>query len=455
MGASHEAEARGVIASVESEQAVLGALMLDNGAYDLVAAELSADDFTVGDHRAIFTAIQHLIVSSRPADVLTVFEQLRSTHAKVSEPLRYLNDLVNSTPTSANLSRYAGIVRSRSQLRGAVRAARAVIDQCHNTNGREAAEIIDSAQAAFLRLADRGQRAADGFQPMQPALTRVVERIDELFHREDRGGITGTPTGFVDLDGRLDGMHGGELIIVGGRPSMGKTSFAMNIAEHVAIASRLPVGVLSLEMPTEQLTMRMLASTSRISQNRLRTGRLEDDDWPRLTRGVELMADAPVHVLDSAAITPSKFKSELRRLYRECGKLGLIVVDYLQLMSGDGGGSEMRATEVAEISRALKQIAKELDVPIVALSQLNRGLENRPNKRPVMSDLRESGAIEQDADVILFIYRDEIYNPDSADRGTAEIIIAKQRNGPIGTVRLAFQNATTRFENFAEPASNY
>ncbi|ESS38035.1 DNA helicase, phage-associated [Burkholderia cenocepacia KC-01] len=429
--------------------------MLDNGAYDLIAAELSADDFTVGDHRAIFTAIQHLIVSSRPADVLTVFEQLRATHAKVSEPLRYLNDLVNSTPSSANLSRYADIVRSRSQLRGAVRAARAVIDQCHNTNGREATEIIDSAQAAFLRLSDRGQRAADSFQPMQPALTRVVERIDELFHREDRGGITGTPTGFVDLDGRLDGMHGGELIIVGGRPSMGKTSLAMNIAEHVAIVSRLPVGVLSLEMPTEQLTMRMLASTSRISQNRLRTGRLEDDDWPRLTRGVELMADAPVHILDSSAITPSKFKSELRRLYRECGRLGLIVVDYLQLMSGDGGGSEMRATEVAEISRALKQIAKELDVPIIALSQLNRGLENRPNKRPVMSDLRESGAIEQDADVILFIYRDEVYNPDSADRGTAEIIIAKQRNGPIGTVRLAFQNATTRFENFAEPTSSY
>lgn len=327
MGASHEAEARGVIASVESEQAVLGALMLDNGAYDLIAAELSADDFTVGDHRAIFTAIQHLIVSSRPADVLTVFEQLRATHAKVSEPLRYLNDLVNSTPSSANLSRYADIVRSRSQLRGAVRAARAVIDQCHNTNGREATEIIDSAQAAFLRLSDRGQRAADSFQPMQPALTRVVERIDELFHREDRGGITGTPTGFVDLDARLDGMHGGELIIVGGRPSMGKTSLAMNIAEHVAIVSRLPVGVLSLEMPTEQLTMRMLASTSRISQNRLRTGRLEDDDWPRLTRGVELMADAPVHILDSSAITPSKFKSELRRLYRECGRLGLIVVD--------------------------------------------------------------------------------------------------------------------------------
>jgi replicative DNA helicase len=455
MGASNEAEARGVIASVESEQAVLGALMLDNGAYDVIAADLAAEDFTVGEHRAIFSAISHLIVSQRPADVVTVYERLRSTGAKVAEPLSYLNDLIGATPSAANLSRYAGIVRSRSQLRGAVRAARAVIDQCHNTNGREASEIIDVAQAAFLRLSDRGQKAADGFQPMQPALTRVVERIDELFHREDRGGITGTSTGFCDLDARLDGMHGGELIVVGARPSMGKTSLAMNIAESVAISARLPVGVLSLEMPAEQLTMRMLASISRINQNRLRTGRLDDDDWPRLTHGVELMADAPIHILDSSAITPSKFKSELRRLYRECGKLGLIVVDYLQLMSGDGHSSDMRAAEVAEISRALKQIAKELDVPVIALSQLNRGLEQRPNKRPVMSDLRESGAIEQDADVILFIYRDEVYNPDSADRGTAEIIIAKQRNGPIGTVRLAFQNAITRFENFADPGPNY
>ncbi|WLE60251.1 replicative DNA helicase [Burkholderia plantarii] len=453
MGASNEAAARGVIASVESEQAVLGALMIDNGAYDVIAAELCADDFTVGEHRAIFSAISQLIVGQEPADVVTVFEHLRATKARVAEPLRYLNEIVGSTPGAANLARYAGIVRSRSQLRGAVRAARAVIDQCFNTAGREASEIIDEAQAAFLRLTDSAARSSGGFQPMQPALTRVVERIDELFHSPNRGGITGTSTGFLDLDARLDGMHGGELIVVGGRPSMGKTSLAMNIAEYVAIELQLPVGVLSLEMPAEQLTMRMLASQSRISQNRLRTGRLEDDDWPRLTHGVERMASAPVDILDSSAITPSKFKAELRRLHRARGRLGLVVVDYLQLMSGDGN-TEMRAGEVAEISRALKQIAKELDVPIVALSQLNRGLEQRPNKRPVMSDLRESGAIEQDADVILFIYRDEVYNPDSADRGTAEIIIAKQRNGPIGTVRLAFQNATTRFENFAESGTD-
>ncbi|CAG9195807.1 Replicative DNA helicase [Paraburkholderia tropica] len=455
MGASYEAEAQGVIASVESEQAVLGALMLDNSAYDLISATVTAEDFTVGEHRAIFNAITHLILAQRPADVVTVYERLTSTVAKVEQPLRYLNDLVGSTPSAANIVRYAEIVSSRAQLRGAVRVGRQLIENCHNTAGRQSSEILDQALSGIQRLTETAARGADEFQPMLPALTRVIERIDELFNREDRGGITGTSTGFVDLDARLDGMHGGELIVVGGRPSMGKTSFAMNIAEHVAIRLGLPAAVLSLEMPTEQLTMRMLASVSRINQQRLRTGRLEDDDWPRLTHGVQTMADAQIDVLDSSAITPSAFKARLRRLHRERGRLGVIVIDYLQLMSGDSAGTEMRASEVAEISRALKQIAKELDVPVIALSQLNRGLEQRPNKRPVMSDLRESGAIEQDADVILFIYRDEVYNPDSADRGTAEIIIAKQRNGPIGTVRLAFQNAITRFENFAEPDTGY
>lgn len=455
MGASYEAEAQGVIASVESEQAVLGALMLDNSAYDLISATVTADDFTVGEHRAIFAAITHLILAQRPADVVTVYERLTSTGAKVDQPLRYLNDLVGSTPSAANIARYAEIVGTRAQLRGAVRVGRQLIENCHNTAGRQASEILDQAQAGILRLTETAARGADEFHPMVEALTRVVERIDDLYHQPGTGGITGTSTGFVDLDARLDGMHGGELIIVGGRPSMGKTSFAMNIAEHVAIQLALPVAVLSLEMPTEQLTMRMLASVSRINQQRLRTARLEDDDWPKLTHGVQVMSEAQLDVLDSSAITPSAFKARLRRLHRERGRLGLIVIDYLQLMSGDSAGAEMRASEVAEISRALKQIAKELDVPVIALSQLNRGLEQRPNKRPVMSDLRESGAIEQDADVILFIYRDEVYNPDSADRGTAEIIIAKQRNGPIGTVRLAFQNAITRFENFAEPDSGY
>ncbi|MBK5120902.1 replicative DNA helicase [Burkholderia sp. R-69980] len=455
MGANDPLEARDPIASIESEQAVLGALMLDNGAYDRIGGLVAEDDFTLNEHRVIYQAITQLILSQRQADAVTVYERLQAMGAKIKRPLQYLNEVVQATPSSANIARYAEIVRNRSMLRGCLRAARQVIDLCHNTAGREVTDIIDQAQAAFLRLSDTDRRKDDEFKPILPALTRVIERIDELFHREDKGGVTGTPTGFDDLDRRLDGMHEGELIIVGGRPSMGKTSFAMNIAEHVAMRFRLPVAVVSMEMPADQLAMRMLASTARVNQHRLRTGTLEDDDWPRITHGVQAMADAQIHVLEGAQLTPSMLKGRLRRLHRECGRLGVIVIDYLQLMSGDSSGSEMRATEVSEISRALKQIANELKVPVIALSQLNRGLEQRPNKRPVMSDLRESGAIEQDADVILFIYRDEVYNPDSADKGAAEIIIAKQRNGPIGTVRLAFQNAITRFENFADPGPGY
>ncbi|MFP3613775.1 replicative DNA helicase [Paraburkholderia sp. SIMBA_050] len=455
MGAHDPLEAHAPIASTESEQAVLGALMLDNSAYDRIGQLLAEDDFTVSDHRLIFRVITQLILGQEQADAITVFERLQATGARIKQPLQYLNEIVQSTPGAANVARYAEIVRNRSMLRGCRRAAMQVIDMCHNTAGREVSEIVDHAQSAFLRLSDTDRRKDDEFKPLVPALTRVIERIDELFHRENKGGVTGTPTGFVDLDSRLDGMHEGELIIVGGRPSMGKTSFAMNIGEYVAMQLGLPVAVVSMEMPAEQLAMRMLASTARVNQHRLRTGTLEDDDWPRITHGVQLMADAQIHVLEGASLTPSTLKGRLRRLHRECGRLGVVVVDYLQLMSGDGGNSDMRAAEVSEISRSLKQIATELRVPVVALSQLNRGLEQRPNKRPVMSDLRESGAIEQDADVILFIYRDEVYNPDSADRGTAEIIIAKQRNGPIGTVRLAFQNAITRFENFADPGSGY
>lgn len=455
MGANDPLEARDPIASIESEQAVLGALMLDNGAYDRIGELVAEDDFTLGEHRAIYRVIVQLILAQRHADALTVYERLQATGSKIKRPLQYLNEIVQGTPSAANIARYAEIVRNRSMLRGCLRAARQVIDLCHNTAGREVSEIIDQAQSAFLRLSDTESRKDDDFKSIVPALTRVIERVDELYHREDKGGVTGTPTGFDDLDRRLDGMHGGELIIVGGRPSMGKTAFAMNIAEHVAIRYGLPAAVVSLEMPAEQLAMRMLASTARVNQHRLRTGSLEDEDWPRITHGVSAMANAQIHVLEGSALTPSMLKGRVRRLHRECGRLGVVIVDYLQLMSGDGGHAEIRATEVSEISRSLKQIATELKVPVIALSQLNRGLEQRPNKRPVMSDLRESGSIEQDADVILFIYRDEVYNPDSADKGTAEIIIAKQRNGPIGTVRLAFQNAITRFENFADPGSGY
>jgi replicative DNA helicase len=454
MGVNDPLEARDPIASIESEQAVLGALMLDNEAFDRIVHVVSEKDFTLPENRSIFRAISRLIVGNRQADPVTVFEFLAATGSKIRQPLQYLNEIVQSTPSAANVVRYAEIVRNRSMLRSCLAAARQVIDLCHNTAGREVVEIIDQAQASFMRLSDFEQRT-DGFVSITPALTRVIERVDELYHKGTAAGITGTATGFDDLDRMLDGMHGGELIIVGGRPSMGKTSFAMNIAENVAIQLGLAVAVASLEMPTEQLTQRMLASQSRINQHRLRTGRLEEEDWPRLTHGTQLMAEAPIHVFEGVGLTPTGLKGKLRRLTRETGRLGAVVIDYLQLMNGDGAHGDMRAAELSEISRSLKQIAKELDVPVIALSQLNRGLEQRPNKRPIMSDLRESGAIEQDADVILFIYRDEVYNPDSSDRGTAEIIIAKQRNGPIGTVRLTFQNAFTRFENFASPGSEH
>lgn len=454
MGANDPLEARDPIASIESEQAVLGAIMLDNEAFDRIVHLVGERDFTLPEHRSIFRAISRMLATQRQADAITIFEFLSAHGSKIRQPLQYLNEIVQSTPSAANVVRYAEIVRARSLLRATMAAARQVIDLCHNTAGREVLDIIDQAQSSFMRLSDVDQRA-DGFAPIVPALTRVVERVDELYHKGPAAGITGTATGFDDLDRMLDGMHGGELIIVGGRPSMGKTSFAMNIAEHVAIRLGLPAAVASLEMPTEQLTQRMLASQARINQHRLRTGKLEQDDWPRLTHGVQLMADAPIHVFEGAGLTPTSLKGKLRRLKRELGQLGVVVIDYLQLMNGDGSHNDMRAAELSEISRSLKLIAKELKVPVIALSQLNRGLEQRPNKRPVMSDLRESGAIEQDADVILFIYRDEVYNPDSADRGTAEIICAKQRNGPIGTVRLTFQNALTRFENFASPGSGH
>jgi replicative DNA helicase len=288
-----------------------------------------------------------------------------------------------------------------------------------------------------------------------PLLTQVVERIDTLYHTANPSDVTGTPTGFVDLDKMTSGMHGGELIIVAGRPSMGKTAFSMNIGEYVAVEYGLPVAVFSMEMPGTQLTMRMLGSVGRLDQHRMRTGRLTDEDWPKLTHAVQKMSEAQIFIDETGALNPMELRSRSRRLARQCGKLGLIIVDYLQLMSGSGHAGENRATEISEISRSLKSLAKELDCPVIALSQLNRGLEQRPNKRPIMSDLRESGAIEQDADVILFIYRDEVYNPDSQDKGTAEIIIGKQRNGPIGPIRLTFQGQYTKFENFAGAQNFY
>ncbi|MGO4282043.1 primary replicative DNA helicase [Cupriavidus sp. OV038] len=435
--------------SIEAEQSVLGGLLLDNAAWDRIADFLSESDFYRFDHRLIFQSIARLISATKPADVITVYEMLQvAGKAEEVGGLAYLNSLAQNTPSAANIRRYAEIVRERSVLRKLVTVADDIASAAFAPKGREVRELLDEAESKVFAIAEEGSRGQKGFQEIQPLLTQVVERIDELYHRDSATDVTGVPTGFIDLDKMTSGMQAGDLIIVAGRPSMGKTAFSLNIGEHVAVEQGLPVAVFSMEMAGVQLAMRMLGSVGRLDQHRLRTGRLLDEDWPRLTHAIQRMNDAQLFIDETPALNPMELRARSRRLARQCGQLGLIIIDYLQLMSGSGSG-ENRATEISEISRSLKGLAKELNCPVIALSQLNRSLEQRPNKRPVMSDLRESGAIEQDADVILFIYRDEVYNPDSQDKGTSEIIIGKQRNGPIGTVRLTFLGQFTKFDNFS------
>jgi len=437
--------------SLESEQAVLGGLLLDNTAWDRIADLIAESDFYRADHRLIYRHVSRLIEHSKPADVVTVAEVLESTRELATVGgLPYLSALAGNTPSAANIRRYAEIVRERAILRRLAEVGTEIADTAYNTMGREAHQILDEAESKVFEIAEQGARGRQGFQEMPPLLTRVVERIDLLYNRQSDSDVTGLATGFIDLDRMTSGLQAGDLIIIAGRPSMGKTSLALNIAEHAALGSGLPVGVFSMEMAATQLVMRMIGSVGKLDQHKLRTGRLHDDDWARLTTTVGKLNDAPIHIDETAALNPLELRARARRLHRQYKKLGMIVVDYLQLMSASTSG-ENRATELSEISRSMKSLAKELECPVVALSQLNRSLEQRPNRRPVMSDLRESGALEQDADVILFIYRDEVYNPDTVDKGVAEVIISKQRNGPIGTVKLAFLGEYTRFENLADP----
>ncbi len=439
--------------SVEAEQAVLGGLMLDNTAFDKIADVLREEDFYRHDHRLIWRQVARLIERSQPADVVTVLESLQTAgNADEAGGLSYLNSLATETPSAANIRRYAEIVRDRSVLRRLISTSDEIATSALNPQGRDTKQLLDEAESKIFQIAEEGSRGDAGFHSLQDLLGKVVERIDELYHQDNTSDVTGVPTGYVDLDRMTSGMQAGDLIIVAGRPSMGKTSFAMNIGEYVAIDQQLPVAVFSMEMGATQLATRMLCSSGRLDQQRIRTGRLLDDDWPRLTSAIAKMQEAPLHIDETPALTALELRARARRLARQCGKLGLIVIDYLQLMSAASSG-ENRATEISEISRSLKALAKELGCPVIALSQLNRSLEQRPNKRPVMSDLRESGAIEQDADVIIFIYRDEVYNPDSPEKGTAEIIIGKQRNGPIGSVRLTFIGAYTKFENFTSAST--
>jgi replicative DNA helicase len=437
--------------SVEAEQSVLGGLLLEASALDKIADLITDDDFYRHEHRLIYRQIVRLSEMSKPVDVITVAEALEIAGEldKVGG-LPYLGSLAQNVPSAANIRRYGEIVRERSIMRKLAEVGTDIASSAYNPSGRDAAQLLDEAEGKVLKIAEAGSRGKQGFIAMPPLLTQVVERIETLYGRDNPSDVTGTATGFTDLDSMTSGLQPGDLVIVAGRPSMGKTAFSINIAENVALDSKLPVAIFSMEMGASQLAMRMLGSVGKLNQHDLRTGRLQDDDWGRLTHALGKLNDAPIHIDESAALSALEVRARSRRLHRQNGGLGLIVVDYIQLMSSNAGkASENRATEISEISRSLKSLAKELHVPVVALSQLNRSLEQRPNKRPVMSDLRESGAIEQDADLILFIYRDEVYNSDSPDKGKAEIIIGKQRNGPIGKVELAFRGEYTRFDNLA------
>jgi len=433
--------------SIEAEQSVLGALMLDNLSWERVADTLDGPDFYRSDHQLIFQAIAKLAENGSPYDVVTLSEVLEnSDQLERVGGLTYLGGLAKNTPSAANIVAYAEIVRERSVLRQLIQVGQGIAQSAYRPEGRSTLELLDDAERHVFGIAQQGNIGKQGFRGMKDLLQKAVDRIDVL--AQSGSSITGVATGFNDLDELTAGLQQGDLIIVAGRPSMGKTAFAINIAEHVAIKGDKPVAVFSMEMPGEQLIMRMLSSLGRINQQRLRTGKLDDTDWPRLTSAIGILQDVKLFIDDSAALTPGDIRARSRRLMRDNnGELGLIVVDYLQLMQSPRS-AENRTTEISDISRSLKALAKELSVPVIALSQLNRSLEQRPNKRPIMSDLRESGAIEQDADVIAFIYRDEVYNEESPDRGIAEIIIAKQRNGPIGMKKLTFLGEYTRFENY-------
>jgi len=432
--------------SIEAERSVIGGLLLSPDGWDAIAELVAAEDFYRPEHRAIFRQIAKLVDLGQPVDVITVADRLLATgELEAAGGHTYLAELAETTPTAANIRAYAKAVHERAVLRKLIGAAQDIATTGFHPEGRTAEELLDEAERRIMQISEEGPKTG-GARAMEPLLQGALERIEELF--QSGGDITGLTTGFIDLDRMTSGLQDSDLVIVAGRPSMGKTSFAMNLVENAAGHTEKPILVFSMEMPAEQLVIRMMSSLGKIDQTRVRTGKLEQDDWPKLSAAMAKLKEARIFIDDTPALTPTEVRSRARRVAREHGALGMIMVDYLQLMRV-AGSNEGRTAEISEISRSLKAIAKEFSCPMVALSQLNRALEQRPNKRPVNSDLRESGAIEQDADVIMFIYRDEVYHEDSLDKGTAEIIIGKQRNGPIGTCRLAFQGEFTRFENLA------
>ncbi len=437
--------------SLEAEQSLLGGLLIDNEALDKVADIVSVNDFYRQDHQIIYQHIHRLIERSQPADIVTVGESLESnSELNTVGGLEYLGLLAESTPTAANIRGYAQIIRERSIMRSLVEVGTDIVDNALSPQGRDAQQLLDESESKIFKIAEAGKNDRIGFTDIKELLPQVAERIDQLFQRDNPSDVTGIPTGYKDLDMMTSGLQPGDLIIIAGRPSMGKTSLALNICEYVAIDTGLPSAVFSMEMGSTQLVSRLIGSVGKLNQHKMRTGQLDDNDWEKLSYALGQLNEAPIFIDEGSALNPYEVRARARRLHKQCGRLGLIVIDYLQLM-GSAGSTENRATEISEISRSLKALAKELNVPVIALSQLNRSVEQRPDKRPVMSDLRESGAIEQDADVIMFIYRDEVYNPETPDKGIAEIILAKQRNGPVGRVKLTFLGEYTKFENYANP----
>jgi len=435
--------------SIEAESSVLGGLLLDNGAWDRMGDVVVDGDFYRHEHKLIYAAIGTLINASKPADVITVYEQLQNL-GKADEigGLAYLNSLAQYVPSASNIRRYAEIVRERSILRKLVSASDEIATNAFNTQGKAVDKILDEAEQKIFNIGEEGSRMKQGFQGMDSLVVELLDRVTEM--AENPNDITGVRTGFYEFDKMTSGLQPGDMIVLAARPSMGKTSLAINIAEHVALNEGLPVAVFSMEMGASQLAVRIVGSIGRIDQGHLRTGKLTDEEWPRLTEAIEKLRNVSLHIDETPGLTTSELRANARRLARQYGKLGLIVVDYLQLMSVSSSmNDENRATAVGEISRGLKMLAKELKCPVIALSQLSRGVESRTDKRPMMSDLRESGAIEQDADIIMFIYRDDYYDKNSKEPGVAEVIISKHRNGPTGTVKLAFLKPLTKFENLA------
>lgn len=434
--------------SILAEQSLLGSLMLDNAAWTRIADQVSARDFYRKEHRLIFQAIARLAEDNQAFDIITISELLeRRNELDAAGGMDYLIAIHRETPTATNALAYANIVRETAILRQMITAGTEIADSAFQSEGRAITDLLDEAERKVLTIAEHIVRGTDGFQSIQKLVVKASERIDAMANRADP--IIGLATGFTDLDHKTTGLQPADLVIVAGRPSMGKTAFALGIAAHVAIKMQQPVAMFSMEMPGESLAIRLLATIGRIDQQRIRSAQLKEDDWPRFAAAIQTLSTAQLFIDDTPALTPTELRARARRLKREHGDLALIIIDYLQLMQTPREGAS-RAAEISTISRSIKALAKELNIPIIALSQLNRSLEQRVNKRPIMSDLRESGAIEQDSDLILFIYRDEVYHEESPDKGIAEIIIGKQRNGPIGVVRLTFLNQFTKFENYTE-----